>query len=365
MKLDTIHIEPTGNCNLRCKYCYNSKYQLKSQIKNELTFSQIKDIIDQAYELGCIDFAISGGEPFTYKNIFELIEYIKNKNVKRIAIFSNAMLLNEEICQLLSKIKPKIEFRITFDGYDLADKVRLGSDYKKIISNLKLIKKYKFHVVVNTIVNELNYMYLGNIYNELKEIGIDKWIIDFPFKSGRAKEYILSGISTEIIIGTVCDIIERYIKQKPKFAFEVQNLFKSQMITEGFYKFDIDCGTCSYIKNGVTVRPNGDVLICPTLEIPCGNLKKQKLEEILNGPIRKKLLSIKVCEIPKCSKCKFKTICGGGCRADALNETGSIYNNDVVACFHMEIMYNRIMPLLPDKIKKSIEEEIKNDNFAK
>ena len=124
MKLDTIHIEPTGNCNLRCKYCYNSKYQLKSQIKNELTFSQIKDIIDQAYELGCIDFAISGGEPFTYKNIFELIEYVKNKNVKRIAIFSNVMLLNEETCQLLSKIKPKIEFRITFDGYDLADKVR-------------------------------------------------------------------------------------------------------------------------------------------------------------------------------------------------------------------------------------------------
>lgn len=363
--LDSIHIEPTGKCNLKCKYCYNSKYQSKKQVENELTFFEIKNIIDQAFEIGCRDFAISGGEPLVYSKIFELIDYISNKKVNRIAVFTNAMLLNEKNCEKFSHISPKIEFRITFDGYEKADVVRVGSNYRTILNSIKLLKKYGFHIVINTIVNELNYEYLDQIFIELSEIKVDKWIIDFPFRSGRAKEYIETGISAEEIIDAVCSIIEKYVKQRPPFSFEVQNLFKSQMLKEGFYKFDVNCGTCSYIKNGVTIRPNGDVLICPTLEISCGNVKDKSLKEIIDGKLRKELLNIKVCQISKCCKCKYNTICGGGCRADALNETGSIYNNDVVACFHMTIMEEKILPLLPLKLKKMIEKEIKDDNFEK
>ena len=352
--LEAIHIEPTRACNLNCLYCYNNAFTYTNNKEKEVSFSTWMNVIDQAYDLGCRDYGLSGGEFFTYPYWREMLRHIEQKGVKRIAVFSNAMLLDESTISELSKIRPLLEFRISLDGFSNADIIRHGSNHSQIIDNIRMLKSYGFPVVINTLLTDTSMNDLSPLYDTLLELGVQKWLIDIPFRNGRAASLFKSATPSQSAIDAVCSIIKRYIIERPRFALEVQNLFKSQMLNGSFYAFEPSDGTCSYIKSGITVRSNGDTGICPTLSISCGNIQESSLKEILLSDVRKELLNIPVSAIEKCNGCKYMKICGGGCRADALNENGSIYMYDPVACVLIEKMEKSILPLFPDNLRKHI-----------
>jgi len=77
--IKSLHLEITGRCNLRCIYCYNSKFNTEEKIREEMNTEDIKRLIDEASKMGCNKFTFSGGEPFLRKDIFEIIEYCKGK----------------------------------------------------------------------------------------------------------------------------------------------------------------------------------------------------------------------------------------------------------------------------------------------
>ena len=54
------YIELTGRCNLRCIHCYFKPFNSK----DELTLSEIKNIVDQLQNIGTLVIGFSGGEIF-------------------------------------------------------------------------------------------------------------------------------------------------------------------------------------------------------------------------------------------------------------------------------------------------------------
>ena len=89
--LSTLFIELTYRCNLKCIHCYNPK----NISSIEIPFDKLKQIIDDAYKLGCLYVILSGGESTTYSHIIELITYIREKGMS-VAIFSNGLRLAED-----------------------------------------------------------------------------------------------------------------------------------------------------------------------------------------------------------------------------------------------------------------------------
>ncbi|MGI6680596.1 MAG: radical SAM protein [Bdellovibrionota bacterium] len=356
--LSSVHIEPSGLCNLRCKYCYNSRF-VDDVSLNKISFEKWLCVIDEAYALGCRDFSISGGEFLIYPYCEEMLNYIANKNVERIAVFSNAMNINEEFCKNFSLIEPKLEFRISFDGYSKADAIRVGSSYKKIIDSLRLLRLYNYPVVINTLATTINYQDFNNMFDDFKNLDIQKWLIDIPFKQGRAESFWESLAPNFLVVEVLCNIIKRYLDELPQFVLEIQNLFKSQMLNEQCFRFDLNSGVCSYISDGVTIRSDGNVAICPTLALSCGNILEQSLEDIFLSKERESLLSIKVQDLNKCPNCKYVNICGGGCRADALAEKGSLYDFDPIACYLMGVLEEKVLPILPENMRERISSLIK------
>jgi MoaA/NifB/PqqE/SkfB family radical SAM enzyme len=65
-----IMISPTSRCNLRCEGCY------ASAVKDgpELSFEEVDEVIRQAREIGIYFVVLSGGEPFIWPGLFELVE---------------------------------------------------------------------------------------------------------------------------------------------------------------------------------------------------------------------------------------------------------------------------------------------------
>lgn len=113
----SISFLPSTACNLNCKYCLNfnpfsKKYYVREW--NEL----IKDV-DLFFS--CIDyimlFHVSGGEPFLYPHIAELIDYLDKQYGDRIGtirtVTNGTVIPNDEVLIKLSKCN----FELTVDDY--------------------------------------------------------------------------------------------------------------------------------------------------------------------------------------------------------------------------------------------------------
>jgi Fe-coproporphyrin III synthase len=84
-----IQIHASLNCNLRCKHCYSSS---APGIKKELAFEALANIIGQATDIGYNVISMSGGEPFMYQSLEELLRFSKSAGYFN-SVTTNGMLL--------------------------------------------------------------------------------------------------------------------------------------------------------------------------------------------------------------------------------------------------------------------------------
>lgn len=121
-----------------------------------------------------------------------------------------------------------------------------------------------------------------------------------------------------------------------------------------FTLFDKKNHPCNYYLGSFTIKPDGEVSLCPTLPISFGNIYNQSLCEIIQGKRFENFKEIKISHIKKCVQCKYLNLCGGGCRADALFLRGNICQEDPRSCLNMKYFEKFIIPVLPIKTQENI-----------
>lgn len=99
-------IELTHRCNLSCVHCYvNKSANDEHEISKELKTEQWYKIIDEITEAGCLWLLITGGEPLLREDFLDIYLYAK-KHGLLITVFTNGVLLNENIASFFAKHKP-------------------------------------------------------------------------------------------------------------------------------------------------------------------------------------------------------------------------------------------------------------------
>lgn len=345
-----LHLEMTGFCNLRCKHCYNSQYY-----KEELSTSQIFKIIDLGKRLNFKNYAFSGGEPFTRKDLLKIIEYCPEP----IILLTNAYLIDDEMLEKIAQSKKIIEFRISWEGFEGQLKLRNKKpDY--IFKMVRKILDSNLLVTLNTTLGQHNINELNRMYNKVRLLKVDRWRIDMPFLLGRYKDNQRAlQINQKKFSQPLKKLLEKYIKEKPNFELEIFNIFRSSTAFDNdIYQFKAADHPCSY-QTGLTIRPDGQVSFCPTLNKVYGNILTTDLVEIISQKEWKQFEAIKIKDIKKCIDCKFMKICGGGCRAESYYYTGDFFQPDPVSCEMMQFLYSEVVPILPPKIQKKYLEMLK------
>lgn len=340
-----LHFEMTNKCNLRCKHCYNIDY-LNSNCE-DLTTDQIKRIIDKSIELGCQDIGFSGGEPFMRSDIIELLEYSREYPIH---VLTNGLLLDSNMIKKLNGIDNLIiEFRISLDGLETHKMLR-NIDYKKVLENIKGLLKNEYVVTINTMITNFNLDELLDMYDLFKEIGIDRWRLDFIFNSGNAALNELYYKDKDKLFKTIKRLIKTYIKERPDFIMDINKVFRSSFL-DGYSQiyYTLESNPCEY-QGSLTVRPNGNVSFCPSLEKTYGNILKDNIDDIVNSEGWKEFSNIKVKDLDKkCLDCKYVKYCGGGCRADGYYETKSLYGISDFTCDLVEFYVKEIIPLIENE----------------
>ena len=137
------------------------------------------------------------------------------------------------------------------------------------------------------------------------------------------------------------DFLKKYFDMGRKTS-EYALTSKLEFLIDDPLRFKFDCrskklleqndiselwGGCSAGCNFLYVNMDLDVLSCPVLLEPCGNLKNNTLEEIWKNSNQLMEFRTRIHLKGKCGKCQYKNICGG-CRAYALAITNDSLGED-------------------------------------
>lgn len=159
----------TDMCNFKCPYCRG----LREDCKGTMNLDRAKEIVDYWTKDNLKSIRLSGGEPTVWKNLVELVEYIKFKGVENIAISTNGY-AEFELYQNLINAGVN-DFSISLDACcsDFGDKMSGGvnGSWNKVIENIKKIAKLTY-VTLGCVVTEETISELSDTINFAASLGV-------------------------------------------------------------------------------------------------------------------------------------------------------------------------------------------------
>ena len=123
-KMPFLYLELSAKCSkCNCLYCDSPVH---NELQNELSFDEIKNIINKFEEKGLIWLFICGyGEPSEDEKLMPLLSYLKNKNIK-VSLFTNGLGFSVDDIELLKKNSANLILKLDTFKKDIFDKL-LGS----------------------------------------------------------------------------------------------------------------------------------------------------------------------------------------------------------------------------------------------
>lgn len=343
-RITGIHWSVTGLCNLNCRHCY---MEGPSGRYGELSFEEILGIIEQFARANVLEVSLTGGEPFLRRDLPDIIAALAEKRIWVSEIYSNGLLITEEVLKRIKGLGLSPSLQISFDGCGSHEYMRGRKGTEPgAVASIRKARSAGFQVVIATSVDRLNKDSMVATYNILKKLDIQSWRIAPPREIGNWR-----GTTTQLSFEEEFQIYALLLKQwlsdgKPfpiqlgcyfmhdsKEAPDPKERPRIQTTPESY-----DCAAC---RERPYLLPNGVLLPCPgytdtVLQGQMPNIlhvglakawKESPLRSIAD--IRKKDLLATNAE---CSSCSLFEECGLGCRASAVAKTGDFLAKDPLAC---------------------------------
>lgn len=295
LKYNRLFLNITSYCNSNCVYC-----EVKClDHKKDLDFQRLKKLIKEAKELGIKEISFSGGEPFVYYKVWELIDYTTSLGLE-LDIVSNGLMIADFSEEKIAALKKLKRIFISFDSpvAEIHNQLRGGADFfQKTIAGVKKMLANDIPVSFSSVISNQNYPQLEDMIRFTNDLGVKSIFFqplhvwsNYDFvKNIKSKENLLpvkedfsdlhKKIENSIILAKKLGIdnnlpaVSQWIKncfifQSPgaKQGKWIENIMPAYKCLEVFTKIFIDC--------------DGGVLPCAMLA-PRDNLKNKSLKESL------------------------------------------------------------------------------------
>lgn len=175
-----ITINPTLDCNVRCWYCYEDRFE-KSIMSDEIiqATNNLLNALISTRKVRRLELSFFGGEPLLHydKVVSNILKYIIPK-CKEFDIFitlqftSNGLLLSSRIIESLKGFDVPVNFQIAFDGNrEFHNEVKFLSNgyscYDTTIKNVKNAIEAGFGVVVRCNYNKKTVLSFVEVIKDL------------------------------------------------------------------------------------------------------------------------------------------------------------------------------------------------------
>ncbi len=309
--LKNLMITITEKCNLSCKHCYITDKNLV-----DMSLENILELIKKFYNLQGIKLILTGGEPFLYTKLKELLQKLKTIPLQKV-LLTNGTLISEQNQEILKLLKDNnFELFVSIDGLeDSHNEFRNADCFQNTIEGIKTLIENKIKVSVNTMIHKQNLNDFNSLYKLISSLGeIKNWSIDIPtFDESTPKE----------------------IRNKYEISYkEGGKILKDYgwgIIYETPYEGEKINYACGPYMMAIDVV--GNVTKCGFFtEQSIGNVFKlgiKKSWELIQKNLNWNIEDLKCKEL----NCEFLEDCRGGCRYRAFQHTNNINGIDSFKCF--------------------------------
>ncbi|MDR3653993.1 MAG: radical SAM protein [Paludibacter sp.] len=301
-------LELTNHCNLACTTCPREYNYGKAMDKGNMTVQHAKAIIDEVWPY-LDSIGLTGmGETFLYKDIEEIVDYVKQKNKGIIiSVSTNAVL--PDFIQKVSKIIGKIDtIQISIDGLEsVYESIRHNASFETLDKNIhqlaNICQGTTTTLMLNMVLTKENYFQMAELAKYADKTGIK--YLDF----------------SQLNLAAVTDIETSYYKFYHSKEFlnaieELEKIIEASLNVTITYNFKTDTGfqKCPFPWSHFYVCWDGFIAPCCAKPFPkelnFGNVFNEKLIDILNSEdyqnFRERWFNNETPEF--CKKCHFTSI---------------------------------------------------------
>lgn len=312
-------------CNMACVYCLAGRdtYQNVDQLQmpEKVAFDSIRASLDALAADGELEISFFGGEPLLNwplcKKCILYTEQLRKTEYPGVKVHyhltTNLSVLPNDIEGWATKYD--ISFLVELDGpkeeHDLTRPYKKGgSAYADIVRNVKRLLKGGYNVMLRTTVTSRNHHSMLKIAEHHLDVGVSH-ISFVP----------LNPVNSDL------NIFEPELLPDPEvFAAGLEEIYRARLAPpENFFPLNeylthiapgaatpLGCGMP--FGNTPVVNTDGEVYACIWLmgqpQFKIGDLKSRFIEEEV---LIRFFRELHVDNLPKCSTCQWRFLCGGGC----------------------------------------------------
>lgn len=199
----------TQICNFRCVYCGVGGEATASDNKM-IAPEQIEPLVQLAAQKGVRKFRVTGGEPFTHKDIDKILQIFNNAGYFTLINTNGSLLTKHE--ELLRTLGSNFRFAVSLDTLipERLKEISRTDTHAETIAGIKLLSELGLLMRINTVVTQMNYNELPDIIAFCQELGCDLKLLDVvsvpvPFGSRQSIYQEISSLEAEM--AKTCDEI--------------------------------------------------------------------------------------------------------------------------------------------------------------
>ncbi|MBW2122061.1 MAG: heme b synthase, partial [Deltaproteobacteria bacterium] len=291
-ELRMIAWEITRRCNLACIHCRASAE--RGFYPNELTTRECLDLIDDVASFSKPVIILTGGEPLLREDIFEVARYGSSRGL-RMVMAVNGTLVDETAARNMQDSGIQ-RISVSIDGAtaESHDRFRqVPGAFEGALRGIRFAKKVGLEFQINTTVTKHNRDELPALLDLAIDLGAAAHHVFLLVPTGRGKELAEQQVTAqeyEEILTWFYDQKERSpLHLKATCAPQFYRILRQKARDEGksvtYENFGLDATTRGCL-GGVSfcfISHVGEVQPCGYLELNCGNIRQNTLEQIWEG----------------------------------------------------------------------------------
>lgn len=317
--ISSLQFELSSRCNERCIHCY-----IPNDKKNkgfDMPTAKVKSILDEFAAMGGIHVTLSGGEAFLHKDIIEIAEYCREKDLK-ITILSNLISLKDEQIERLKKVNLSL---IQVSLYSMDPEIHdfittVKGSFEKSKAAIEKLVAADIPVQISCPVMKANRKGYDKVLEYAKSLKI-KAQTDYIMmaRSDLDTENLANRLSLEETEELLRDIIEHDVQYRESTLQQLPISDEIKFDLERFKKQPV----CGVGYDNCCITANGDVYPCAGWQdYVLGNVYKQSLQDIWENSERvKELRKVTQASFPQCLECEARDYCAR-CLVRNYNESG-------------------------------------------
>lgn len=335
-KLDFVWFEiVSDDCNERCLHCYadsmpptyrkllglvQSSPELKA--KTKVSAQRWKELIKEAYDLGCRQGQFIGGEPFIWKGennetVLDLAEYAKTLGYEFIEIFTNATQVTADKVERIKDLGINVAVSLYSDDPEIHDQItRTPGSFKRTTVALEMLHQAEISTRVETVLMRPNQATVESTNNLIQQMGFTHKAPDVLRPKGRGDNIELQpDLESLVRYGLILG---------PDFS-----------ASPDFFQRSVDGHNC--LAGKITITDSGNILPCIfSREQIVGNVRMRNLTKVLEGKIQD-IWQITKDDVLVCQDCEYRYVCFD-CRP--ISEGASCGNGDYRTAPYPRCTYN-------------------------